>query len=380
MDNSDKQMEMLLEEGGIADDGASVDPVSGNQIPPGSMASEVRDDIPAQLSEGEYVVPADVLRFYGVKFFEDLRNEAKMGLAGMEAEGRIGGEPIMDELPFGDEELATLEGDEEPVEMNEGGMPGTQTTDFSTSAFQQDPSDPTQVLMGGSTKGYELITYYGPNGETVNIPFFNGMPLGLIPAGYTQSAPQETAVEKVAKESDSSTTVTTPAEEDYRRIKTPEDFSNTDLRFQKAFLQGASVLFPIARAVISPQVKKLDEEITKRKEAGLYDRKYDDLFDSEGLKGMIESDFSSPQKFKAALDYVAPKGMSWNAEEQTYQSDDGDPFAWMKDIGGIQQVETDGDVPVYEITDSDEFEATGGIKPKARPSDLTSSSEDDEED
>ena len=32
------------------------------------MATEVRDDIPAMLSEGEYVVPADVLRYYGVNF------------------------------------------------------------------------------------------------------------------------------------------------------------------------------------------------------------------------------------------------------------------------------------------------------------------------
>ena len=109
MDNSDKQMDMLLEEGGIADDGMDVDPVSGNEVPPGSMASEVRDDIPAQLSGGEYVVPADVLRFYGVKFFEDLRAEAKMGLAGMEANGRIGGEPVEGPAMGGGEELTPEE-------------------------------------------------------------------------------------------------------------------------------------------------------------------------------------------------------------------------------------------------------------------------------
>jgi hypothetical protein len=70
----------FMEEGGLTDDGTTMDPVSGNEVPPGSMAEEVRDDIPAQLSEGEYVVPADVVRFYGVKFFEDLRMEAKRGL------------------------------------------------------------------------------------------------------------------------------------------------------------------------------------------------------------------------------------------------------------------------------------------------------------
>jgi hypothetical protein len=90
-----EQMEMaFMQEGGIKDDGMKRDPVSGNEIPPGSMASEVRDDIPAMLSEGEYVVPADVLRFYGVNFFENLRNKAKSGLQNMEANGRIGGEPL----------------------------------------------------------------------------------------------------------------------------------------------------------------------------------------------------------------------------------------------------------------------------------------------
>ena len=89
----ENQMKMF-EEGGIADDGMSRDPVSGNNIPSGSLAEEVRDDIPAQLSEGEYVVPADVVRYFGVRVFEDMRMEAKMGLQKMEQDGRIGGEPI----------------------------------------------------------------------------------------------------------------------------------------------------------------------------------------------------------------------------------------------------------------------------------------------
>jgi hypothetical protein len=88
------------------------------------MAEEVRDDVPAQLSEGEYVVPADVTRYYGVKFFEDLRTEAKQGMAQMEADGRIGGEPVsqtMDNQAEGSltpEELAMLQ----EMGMAVGGM------------------------------------------------------------------------------------------------------------------------------------------------------------------------------------------------------------------------------------------------------------------
>ena len=61
-----EQMEMF-EDGGLMDEGGSVDPISGNDVPPGSTQEEVRDDIPAQLSEGEFVFPADVVRFIGLE-------------------------------------------------------------------------------------------------------------------------------------------------------------------------------------------------------------------------------------------------------------------------------------------------------------------------
>ena len=82
--------------GGLKTDGETVDPVSGNKVPLGSNADEVRDDIPAQLSDGEYVVPADVVRFFGVSFFEKLRTKAKKGIEEMGEDGRINGEPIED--------------------------------------------------------------------------------------------------------------------------------------------------------------------------------------------------------------------------------------------------------------------------------------------
>ncbi len=126
------QMEMaFMQQGGLKDDGMKQDPVSGNQIPNGSMAKEVRDDIPAQLSEGEYVVPADVVRYLGVKHFEDLRDKAKSGLQNMEANGRIGGEPVpasgpsmqppqpmQPPTPYSPPQMA-MGGDLSPEEMNE---------------------------------------------------------------------------------------------------------------------------------------------------------------------------------------------------------------------------------------------------------------------
>ena len=85
------------------------DPISGNEVPQGSFPNEVRDDVPAMLSEGEYVVPADVLRFYGLKFFEDLRGNAKVELQRMSQEGRIGGEPVQEPQNLNDQEVVSLE-------------------------------------------------------------------------------------------------------------------------------------------------------------------------------------------------------------------------------------------------------------------------------
>ena len=132
--NEDKQMVLAF----MADD-VEVDPVSGNEVPPGSLPEEVRDDIPAQLSEGEYVVPADVLRFYGMKFFEDLREYAKMELARMDREGRIGGQPV----PANDNELT----DEEKAELDSiGAAVGGFITGQPTQSTMPDPYQQQQMM------------------------------------------------------------------------------------------------------------------------------------------------------------------------------------------------------------------------------------------
>jgi hypothetical protein len=117
----ERQMNTMMAEGGIKDSGMNRDPISGNEIPAGSLAKEVRDDVDAKLSEGEYVVPADVVRYFGVNYFEKLRQKAKAGLEEMDRDGRIGGDPVG--APMGDmnDDLS----DEEMFALNEmfkGGM------------------------------------------------------------------------------------------------------------------------------------------------------------------------------------------------------------------------------------------------------------------
>ena len=82
--------ERLFAEGGMNDEGGTVDPVSGNDVPAGSLQNEVRDDIDAKLSEGEFVVPADVVRYIGLERLMKLRDEAKAGLARMNEIGQMG--------------------------------------------------------------------------------------------------------------------------------------------------------------------------------------------------------------------------------------------------------------------------------------------------
>jgi len=119
-----KQMEMF-EDGGLKDEGGSVDPVSGNDVPPGSTQEEVRDDIPAQLSEGEFVFPADVVRFIGLNNLMQIRQQAKMGLKQMEEMGQMGNSEeatMPDDLPFDINDLDM----EDELEYNVGGfVPGT---------------------------------------------------------------------------------------------------------------------------------------------------------------------------------------------------------------------------------------------------------------
>jgi len=126
MANMANQME-LFDEGGLMQEGGTVDPVSGNDVPVGSTQEEVRDDIPAQLSEGEFVMPADVVRYHGLDKMMALRDEAKMGLQRMEDMGQMGNSEeatIPDGVPFN---LNDLDMEDDGLEMAQGGavpMPG----------------------------------------------------------------------------------------------------------------------------------------------------------------------------------------------------------------------------------------------------------------
>jgi len=265
-----EQMELFepvergFDEGGLMEEGGMVDEESGNEVPPGSLREEVRDDIPAQLSEGEFVFPADVVRYIGLENLMRMRQEAKQGLAQMEAMGQMGNSEeavVEDDLPFDMYDLDVEDEEEynsetrnyqvggyvapnipynQPNQVNPqtgvyqlpgtgiagyqmptggtptgytpygGAQPYFQPVQFTGPQFQtalQTTNLPTFAETVGNRPGQydELRTYVNDAGQTLQIPFKNGQPIYPIPEGFRlQEKPEET----VAPESTSTTTGT----------------------------------------------------------------------------------------------------------------------------------------------------------------------------
>tara|TARA_R110002073_G_scaffold85979_1_gene204361 strand:+ start:72 stop:1091 length:1020 start_codon:yes stop_codon:yes gene_type:complete len=106
VDDPEQDEKANLYHGGMAcGDGMMSDPESGNPIPIGSSAENVRDDIEAMISEGEYVLPANVVKWHGLRHIMEMQSEAEMGLMSMNQMGLI--------------QYASEEGEEEPEEVSE---------------------------------------------------------------------------------------------------------------------------------------------------------------------------------------------------------------------------------------------------------------------
>ena len=164
--------QMAMNFGDVPDNTVGQDPVSGNDIPLGSTAENVRDDIPTNLSEGEIVVPADVVNFHGVKLFEDLRAEAKVGYAQMAQDGRIGGQPMDNDVDMDMDIAITLEDletsdDAEPVEMNRG---GTSMADYKGIEKQARNIKPPKRTAPRKTHSEIMAAAFGDDDKKDNSP------------------------------------------------------------------------------------------------------------------------------------------------------------------------------------------------------------------
>jgi len=231
---------------GLKDEGGMVDEASGNEVPNGALKEEVRDDQPAMLSPGEFVIPAYAVRYFGVEQFVKMLRAAKQGMEQLDDMG-LTGEPNADDASL---ETATLptEVNEDVSQFNVGGAvtttaltnQPTQQTQFGVAppaaiqpaaapAFGTAPSPLTQQMYrptapirppgqqnvtypefqysptpGGG--GYGVEEYVGPQGQAIFVTTVGGKPISKIPEGYV------TRAEYTKKQEESKTTTTPPTE------------------------------------------------------------------------------------------------------------------------------------------------------------------------
>ena len=209
MNEMSKQMEMF-DDGGLMDEGGTVDPVSGNDVPPGSTQEEVRDDIPAQLSEGEFVFPADVVRYFGLEKLMEMRQEAKMGLQRMDDMGQMGNseEAIMpDNLPFDIDDI-DMEDDNE-LEMAQGGVvhmanggPVGQIGTFNPNNLLPGALGAPVGQIGPNLQAGTQVVVYGPDGtaygnaaiaQAAGVTNYTMTPPSIAPAAPAAPAGQAAA-------------------------------------------------------------------------------------------------------------------------------------------------------------------------------------------
>jgi hypothetical protein len=301
-----------------------VDPVSGNEVPPGSLPEEVRDDIPAQLSEGEYVVPADVLRFYGMKFFEDLRKQAKIELAQMDKDGRIGGEPIavMEISELSPEDMEELDAigaavggyiTQQPSQSTMGDPYQQQQMMYRQAApvargntgynqgggveAEQDFTQPTYTapdLLSEFGAGFSFtqpsqttptefttVTLYGPTGDiiTLTLPTQQKLYEEKIKEGYT--------TEQVAVSTETAVGKDDGAPTPKRRLKEPEiDVDNIPKDELLKMAQGLSTMNKIATAIATSAGLPVAAFVNAKGVA-----KYNDIIermDAEGIEHDLE--------------------------------------------------------------------------------------------
>jgi len=389
--NEAKQLEMLLQEGGIADDGTTVDPVSGNEVPPGSMAEEVRDDVPAQLSEGEYVVPADVTRYYGVKFFEDLRTQAKQGMGQMEAEGRIGGEPVsqtMDNQAEGaltPEELAMLQemgmavGGMVPPpqavgntgEYNKGGQvlyaqDGVDVTAANASTSNIDPYQAqfTQGMGTAFAPGYlsqqiidssqapqsRVVMLYSPDGIAVSLslPAEQAKYDQLVAEGYTTTPVATTTETTVRTDDDDDTPPTVTAKPVNYAPMNEEQLQQAYARNQTAtvLMAGLTAINPLFAAFGTWATNN-----TRKKIEGVMKEKGYSIPESEGIFNLSINDIVSNVKNMFGLNEDETASFVSNTQEAARAATKGKPT-------GSYATTTDAQIQQMQDDNSDSTAAT----------------------
>lgn len=316
MENND--MTRLMAEGG-----GTVDPVSGNEVPPGALPQEVRDDIDAKLSEGEFVFPADVVRYIGLDRLMQIRDEAKKGLGKMADIGQMGNAQEVEnpEALHGDDFDSEI--DNIMAEIEGGGEK--------------------KMAVGGDVtpSGIEVKQFKDAQGNSTFITFQDGKPMTPIPQG-AQEASQQKEIEKTAEE-------LVPTEK--------ARSEGSDFQKQMTMLQDPKAM----QKMLMNEMFKAGEESRRSKELN-------DLvqFDSKALEFGLDKQISD---ISQAADF---KLMSDSAESMNLMSEM-DSFSDGMSTDNVTPEPTDMTIDVNEVPTTSEatieptmFAAKGGLVTKRK--------------
>jgi hypothetical protein len=207
---------------GFQEGGMNVDPVSGNEVPVGSLPEEVRDDVDAKLSPGEFVIPADVVRFIGLERLMKMRDEAKKGIQRMAEIGQMGN---ADEV--GEESNSTYEDDGFESEIDdilgevENENNGGDVNDQMKMAFGGYVGSGTDLTKAPKNPAFDVRYYKNKEGATMFITHINGKPMTPIPEGFTAVSSEE-AMKVGSAADEEEAKKKKPTQDDYGYSDTPQ--------------------------------------------------------------------------------------------------------------------------------------------------------------
>ena len=209
----EKQMDLFNDKTELRDEGGEKDNASGNDVPLGGDKEGVRDDQEANISVGEMVIPADVVRYHGVEKFMALRDEAKMGFKKMDAMGQLGNseEAVLPDdtmfnpggAPFSIVDMEVIESEDDDLDAADGAliMAANGAVAAPTGNIQQIQTDPltgqpivTTAEQEVAQEANELTT--GVTGQTAQTaqqqPITPAAPVTQVAAPAVQATTQGT--------------------------------------------------------------------------------------------------------------------------------------------------------------------------------------------
>ena len=183
--------------GGMMDEAGQV--VNGVEVPAGSLAEEVADDVPAMLSEGEFVVPADVVRYVGLERLMKMRDKAKEGLERMEEMGQMGNAEEVDnpDQQFDEMDDDNFENEIDSIMAEVDGDVSMQTERMFAAGGYVSGSDLSKATRNPAV---DVRYYKHADGRVMYIAHINDKPMTAIPEGFKQVSAEE--ARKVGKKSE----------------------------------------------------------------------------------------------------------------------------------------------------------------------------------